>query len=941
MKSSLCTLFLAVGTLLSFNINAQINYDSLRGFDERAFINASVMRGMSGVMLKSELSIAKKEFIYNKYYQPNPNIAGAPSLPGVTTVQPSCTNMDFETGTFFGWDLSRGTVSNTQTMAGCCPMVGAPESAIINTGVTLTDPAVPGLNLTSPLGGTYIARVNNSATGSVVNRISQTFDVTTSNSAFQLAFAAVLNSVGNHCCNEQPNINITLLDSANNVLSCPFLSFSAPSGCCPNSDPLWISFGQGHYRDWTLKTIDLQRYIGTAITVQITVSDCNQSGHYGYAYFDMKCVPLEITTNGTPYNVATQDSAYISPCGSTSAIIGVPDGLGPYLWEGPPTSTVTGITTATIATMVPGTYTVTMSPPGACPYPGNPTGSIIKKAILRITPSPTATAMVGQPTCANASGTGQINVASGTGPFTFSWTPVASNGSSANGLTPGTSYTIIVTDSMGCKDTTSLTVDPFSDAPSFTITPLNGVLTCNTPSITLSALTATNTTGVWTNTTTSSINVTTPGTYTVVLTNTVSIGQCSTSVNVTVTGDTIRPTAIPVVSCNTTTIALNATSQPGVALGWLAPTLPTPSPVSNPGTSTAIGVYTLTATNLTTGCKRTYTVSTDIPNISVVTSPSTNSITCITPTVLATTTSTNGGVSVTWLSGAGTSTVNPYQIITPGTYTTIVTAPGGCTSQSLVTVTSNTLADVYVTSPTTIIPCYTNSLTLTANSSSPVPYTYSWVPGNPGFTGNPYTISTPGNYTVTAVNSVNGCVATTTYSVSKETVTAQFSANPTSGLMPLPVTLTNESINGDNYFWTLGNSNDIYTTTNAATTYDFQGTYTVTLIVTKGYCSDTASTNIIVDMVSFITIPNVFTPNGDGRNDIFSLHPINIGDISMTIFDRWGLKMYDTSSTGSLTWDGKTKGGADVADGTYFYIITAKGLDGKDFNFQGTVNIFR
>lgn len=952
MKNSLCTLFLTVGTLLSFQGLSQsrmFGEDSLKGFDERALINSAVIRGVSGAELKSELSIAKKEHIYKVYYKPAVDIAAAaaasaaPSLPHPTVVQPSCTNMDFETGTFFGWDQSSGFVSNSQTMAGCCPTVGAPASAIINTSTTLTDPIIPTLSLASPLGGTYIARINNSATGAVVNRIQQTFSVTTQNSAFQLAFAAVLNSTGNHCCDEQPNINITLLDSANNVLTCPFLSFSAPSACCPNADPLWVSFGSGHYRNWTLKTIDLQRYIGTNITVQITVSDCTQSGHYGYAYFDMKCVPLEITTNGVAYNVATQDSVYVSPCGSTNAIIGVPAGLGPYYWEGPVGSGVTGATTNTISTITPGTYTVTMSPPGACPLPGNPSGSIVKMAILRITPNPTISATASQPTCANATGSGQISVTSGTGPFSYSWTPAASNSSSANGLSPGTNYTIVVTDSMGCKDTTTLAINAFPDAPTFTITPLNGVLTCATPSLTLSAITGTNTTAVWSGTNTPSVSVFSPGTYSVVLTNTASVGQCSTSVNVTVTGNTVQPTATYTVSCNTTTIALSASSQPGVALGWLAPTLPNPSPVSNPGTSTAIGVFTLTATNLSTGCRQTYTVSTDIPQIAVATVPSTNSLTCLTPTVLATTTSTNGGVTVTWLNGTGTSTINPYPITTPGTYTTIVSSPGGCTSQRTITVTENKTSNVNVSSITTTISCATGTLDLVAASTGGGNYTYSWTPASPSpHVGNVYNVTNAGTYTVVATNAVNGCTAQAVYAVSHETITASFTASPNTGLMPLPVTFSNTSSpNAVGYQWSLGNSSTTFTTVNAATVYQMQGTYTVQLIARNGVCYDTATTTIVVDLVSFITIPNVFTPNGDGVNDIFSLNPINIGDISMTIFDRWGLKMYDTSSTGSLTWDGKTKAGVPVADGTYFYIINAKGLDGKDFNFQGSVNVFR
>jgi len=396
------------------------------------------------------------------------------------------------------------------------------------------------------------------------------------------------------------------------------------------------------------------------------------------------------------------------------------------------------------------------------------------------------------------------------------------------------------------------------------------------------------------------------------------------------------------ISCNTATISLNATANgSGIALGWLAPTLPSATPVSNPGSSTATGVFTLTATNLTTGCKTTYTVSTVIPNVVISTNPSTNSITCLTPTVQATATSTSTGVSYIWTNGVTTYTSNPLAITSPGTYTTTVLAPGGCSSQTVTTITANTNANAFISSTSTIIPCATNKLDLTAGGSGG-PYTYRWVPGNPSFAGNPYPVSNAGTYTVVALNTVNGCTAVATYTVSKETLTAGFTANPKTGLMPLAVSFTNTSSNNaDAYNWALGNSSTTYTTLNTSTIYELQGTYTVTLIAYKGFCSDTAQTEIVVDMVSFLIIPNVFTPNGDGRNDKFTLSAINIGDISMTIFDRWGLKMFDTSASGNLTWVGKTKGGTDVADGTYFYVIRAKGLDGKDFDFKGTVNIFR
>lgn len=613
--------FLTAVSFLSFSLNAQIaSVDSLEGFNESAYINFCVSKGVAGAELKTGLAIAKKEYTYSRYYKPGLAIAAAPVLPHTAVVQPACTNMDFETGTFYGWDLSYGTIINSLTMQGCCPSIGAPQSGIINTGVTTVDPVVPALNLASPLGGSYIARINDSGTGAIVNRISQTYSVTSSNTLFRIAFAAVLQSAGNHACYTQPNINITVLDSANNVLSCPFLAFSAPSASCPNSDPLWIPFGNaatgGHYRDWNVQTIDLQQYIGTAVTVQITVADCTASGHYGYAYFDMQCVPMQLTSNSNPYNIAASDSVYISTCGSGSAVMTVPGGLGPYQWQGPATSTVTGATTSTIATNVPGVYTVTMSPSGACPLPGNPAGVIIKKAILRISTTPTVSSTGTQPTCSNASGSGQITSIGGTAPFSYSWTPAASNSAANSGLTPGTTYTIVVTDNLGCKDTAMLAINPFPDAPTFTVSPLNGVLSCASPSLVLSATTGSQTAATWSGSATSTLSVSSPGVYSVILTNTASVGQCSTTVNVSVTSNTVQPTATYSLSCSSNTVILSATSQSGVALGWLAPTLPNPTPVSNPGTSSAMGIYTLTAINLSTGCHQTYTAST-VVNLSV------------------------------------------------------------------------------------------------------------------------------------------------------------------------------------------------------------------------------------------------------------------------------------------------------------------------------------
>ncbi|MGZ3901827.1 MAG: T9SS type B sorting domain-containing protein, partial [Bacteroidia bacterium] len=99
---------------------------------------------------------------------------------------------------------------------------------------------------------------------------------------------------------------------------------------------------------------------------------------------------------------------------------------------------------------------------------------------------------------------------------------------------------------------------------------------------------------------------------------------------------------------------------------------------------------------------------------------------------------------------------------------------------------------------------------------------------------------------------------------------------------------------------------------------------------------------IKVDLPSKLEIPNVFTPNGDGSNDLFFLHTTNITSITASIFDRWGNKVYEvTSETGNIAWDGKNQEGKECPSGTYFYIIKSTGKDAKAYDQKGNVSLYR
>ena len=88
------------------------------------------------------------------------------------------------------------------------------------------------------------------------------------------------------------------------------------------------------------------------------------------------------------------------------------------------------------------------------------------------------------------------------------------------------------------------------------------------------------------------------------------------------------------------------------------------------------------------------------------------------------------------------------------------------------------------------------------------------------------------------------------------------------------------------------------------------------------------------------SIPNVFTPNGDGNNDVFNLKVKNFTSIQVTILDMKGSIVYGwTAADGN--WNGKLPNGAEAPKGLYFYTIQATGTDGLIHNKQGSVTLSR
>ncbi|MBX3165038.1 MAG: gliding motility-associated C-terminal domain-containing protein, partial [Bacteroidetes bacterium] len=281
----------------------------------------------------------------------------------------------------------------------------------------------------------------------------------------------------------------------------------------------------------------------------------------------------------------------------------------------------------------------------------------------------------------------------------------------------------------------------------------------------------------------------------------------------------------------------------------------------------------------------------------------------------------------------------------------------GCYSFTTITMGDFRIYPIITPSPG-ILDCGENFANVSARiSPEEQTYSYVWHSGNKLVVAGTNTTSTlkameVGTYTITATNNSNGCASTDSVRVISGVLTGTFSADKTRGCAPTTITFNNQSTSSINNqsitsVWSFGNGTSKTQTLISEpikTEYQRSGTYQVILFTAKGSCQDSDTLSINVDIAASLEIPNVFTPNGDGVNDIFFLKTSNLSEITATIFDRWGHKVYElTSQTGNIAWNGKNLQGQDSAAGTYFYIISAKSdnCGNESFERKGVMMLMR
>ena len=788
----------------------------------------------------------------------------------MATCQAGCANLGFESGSTTGWNLKSADINSVNLPCNTCPAGTSAITALTtssNSGAMWTNGVdnCSGQPALAPGGGVYSLALNNMTSGGKMQEIDQTYSVSPTNNVLTYQYLAVLENPG-HPVNQQPYFFSQVLDGSGNPIACTYYlqaadaaatgwtACSATGGC---SDAL--------YKGWVTVTLDLTSYIGQCVTVQFIASDCNQGGHYGYAYIDASCDQINVN------NVVTI-------CPGTTVLAG-PPGFTTYTWTGPVNGTGQNLSTST-----PGSYTLVTT--AACPAP-------TRFYTVNVSPTPTVNfSSTVTPCNYTVPFTDLSTIGGGATITTWSWT-FGDNGTSTlqnpshTYATTGTfNVALTCTTSAGCVGTYSSTVTigtgPNAAFSASTVCPGNPTVFTNT-SVGATSYSWNFGDGVGTSTL-SNPTYTYPGgsgTYTAVLTAS-GTGACVSTKSVTVSVSALPTATIsapPVCLGNATvfTSTITSASTYSWTFGDGQTSTGSATPSHTYGTASTFPVsLTVTAVG---GC--TVVATTNVIVNPVPTASFTVSTVCQgTASHFDATASTPVGATYSWnFGGAAPNTdvltgvqTDNHTYPASGTFpVTLLVTVGTCSANATGSAIVNPMP---VLGFTTNHACDQSPITITNTTAAQGTFTnWHWDMGDGVGTSAvaapaPYTYPAPGIYTVvlTATTST-GCTGTVTV---RDTV----HANPVAGLLVYEAclgnlayfydqsTLTNPAgltdvISGWN--WSYGDGGSGATPDSANHMYAACGPYVVSLTVTTNYaCKNNTSVNDTIFCLPQIVAPASF-----------------------------------------------------------------------------------
>ena len=200
-----------------------------------------------------------------------------------------------------------------------------------------------------------------------------------------------------------------------------------------------------------------------------------------------------------------------------------------------------------------------------------------------------------------------------------------------------------------------------------------------------------------------------------------------------------------------------------------------------------------------------------------------------------------------------------------------------------------------------------------------------------------------GTYSIT-ITDAHGCTAVNNVIITQPD-SFLISVSPVQSVVKLGDTLQlNASSNQPDsvfYVWTPSNGLSCDDCPNPVFNNVYSATYYITGTSSNG-CKTSYEISVTVIPDYNLFIPNAFTPNGDGKNDVWQmfgeLH--NVKQFAVKVFNRWGELVYEGQDV-TKGWDGTYKGGASP-EGVYVYEISLVWLDNRgDDHYQGSITLLR
>ncbi len=875
--------------------------------------------------------------------------------PTVSNNGPVCLNtpiiLSASGGTSYAWSGPLGYVSAVQNptivnatlaMSGAYTVlvtsaVGCTATAVTNVtvyalpspSITSNSPVCVGtvLTLTASGGSNYVWTGPNAFTSTLTSPVINNVSLAASGIYTLLA--------GGGNCTVLTTASITV-----NPLPNPIIGSNSP--VCLNQ-PLNLSSGGGTQYAWA----GPGGYSSLIQNPIIPVSSMTNSGVYTVNVTDAntcsKTATTNVVINALPILVVNNPTNCVN-----STIFLTSAGALNYAWTGPLGYT-SGFQNPSIpfATVpMSGQYTVLGTSAAGC------TSTAVSN--VSVSPSPTAVIVSNNPVCF-----GKTLTLNGSGGGTYLWT-------GPNGFTTINSNNVINNVTLPANGTYSLlvTVNTCTNLATLvvTINPLPiPVIQLNNPVCFNSPITFTGTGGVtytWTgpggfNSTFPSpvilhASVANTGIYNLV---TKDVNGC---VNSTTASAVVLP--LPVISVQGSTVCLGNTatlavqSDPGAIYNWMGPNGFVSTTTVNlfPNlTYSTVGLYTVVVTG-TNQCSDVSVASvTNFPP--PVPTASNSGPVCLNDKVDFTS---EGGFVYQWTgpnqflnNNQNTTLLSANSMDDAGTYTLGVIDNKGC--QGFTT----TRLEIRALPSGTVKPsadkfCVPFCSGFSVVSPASIQATY-WTMNSGGSAYAPIynsCFTKPGSYALISKFTDNfGCSNTSTLMVNAYPVPiADFHFGPGDPIENQDVIFTDNSrgeyING--WTWFFGANNKISLHQNPTHLFEEPGAFAVALIAeNKWGCKDTVVKPIVIGEDFNIFVPNAFTPDGDGLNDLFQPKGHGIVSYDLMVFDRWGEKLFHTNDF-SKGWDGMFRGTLSKED-TYVWQIVVKNKEGKSKELKGIVTLIR